>query len=69
MPFSVKLVGDFYSHALFDRWGKEILDIELAVAEAEKRYKSDWNEVYNGNIGISRIEVLEDSDWVRKLNV
>jgi hypothetical protein len=58
-PFSVRLVGQFYTLGLYDEHGRYIHDLDTAAAEAERQFGPDWREVGNGQQGISRDEWLE----------
>jgi hypothetical protein len=48
MKFKVQLVGSFHTLEIYDSRGREIDDLETAVAEAERQYRDEWKCVFNG---------------------
>ncbi len=57
-PFRVKHRGYFYTSAIYDNRGRELLDLATAAKVAEDLYGVEWEEVYNGVVGVSREEWL-----------
>jgi len=53
-PFSVALTGSFYTCILYDCKGQEVFELEKAREVAESQYGADWQEVFNGDIGMDR---------------
>jgi len=62
-PFSVHLLGVFYTFVLYDAAGREIMDMMAAADYAESEFGADWDEVFNGSEGIDRAEYTEEYDY------
>jgi hypothetical protein len=54
--FLCHLEDYFYAFDLYDERGREIYDLDIAVAAAEEQFGSDGWEVYNGNEGVNRFK-------------
>lgn len=52
--FSIRHQGDYYSHTLYDRTGRNVTALADAVAVAERAYGHDGWEVFNGECGETR---------------
>jgi len=61
-PFSVELVGEFYTFKLYDSRGREIMDMQAAAEFAESEFGADWAGVFNGSEGIARDDWLGSDD-------
>ena len=56
-PFKVELIGDFYTHTLYNKKGQEVFSLQDAVQAAEDCYEDGWAIVYNGDQALTRDEV------------
>lgn len=63
-PFMVRLEGTFHPNELYDSKGREITDLEYAVAQAIDEYgEENVAEVYNGQEGWSKGDPLPGEDF------
>jgi len=58
-PFKVELIGDFYTHTLYNKKGQEVFSLQDAVQAAEDCYEDCWAIVYNGDQALTRDGVPE----------
>lgn len=55
--FRVELIGDFYTHILYNKKGQEVYTLKEAVQAAEDCYDAGWAIVYNGEKALTRDSV------------